>query len=139
MSLFIYLVFLISFEYCVGNSPTFSASYFGVSFSLRVFAFNEENKKCATHPCGLRVCTPAAAHIFRTMKFSVSAVVRVAVEPKNAQDLPKLVEGLKRLAKSDPLVQCTTANVRRRIFGVFSVFYFSSSISGIKCEFRKKH
>jgi len=40
------------------------------------------------------------------MKFSVSPVVRVAVEPKNAADLPKLVEGLKRLAKSDPCVQC---------------------------------
>jgi len=32
--------------------------------------------------------------------------VRIAVEPKNAGDLPKLVEGLKRLAKSDPMVQC---------------------------------
>jgi len=42
-----------------------------------------------------------------TMKFSVSPVVRVAVEPKNPSDLPKLVEGLKRLSKSDPLVQCT--------------------------------
>jgi len=31
----------------------------------------------------------------------------VAVEPKVASDLPKLVEGLKRLAKSDPMVQCT--------------------------------
>jgi len=41
------------------------------------------------------------------MKFSVSAVVRVAVEPKNPADLPKLVEGLKRLSKSDPLVQIT--------------------------------
>merc|ERR1712240_30487 len=31
---------------------------------------------------------------------------RVAVEPKNPADLPKLVEGLKRLSKSDPMVQC---------------------------------
>jgi elongation factor 2 len=40
----------------------------------------------------------------RDMKYSVSPVVRVAVQVKNAADLPKLVEGLKRLAKSDPLV-----------------------------------
>jgi len=40
----------------------------------------------------------------KDMKFSVSPVVRCAVEPKNPQDLPKLVEGLKRLAKSDPMV-----------------------------------
>jgi elongation factor 2 len=33
--------------------------------------------------------------------------VRVAVECKNPADLPKLVEGLKRLAKSDPMVQCS--------------------------------
>lgn len=44
------------------------------------------------------------AHVLRTMKFSVSPVVRVAVEPKNPSDLPKLVEGLKRLSKSDPMV-----------------------------------
>lgn len=42
----------------------------------------------------------------RDMKYSVSPVVRVAVEAKNPADLPKLVEGLKRLAKSDPLVVC---------------------------------
>jgi len=47
------------------------------------------------------------AHNMRVMKFSVSPVVRVAVECKNPADLPKLVEGLKRLAKSDPLVQCS--------------------------------
>lgn len=47
------------------------------------------------------------AHNMKVMKFSVSPVVRVAVECKNPSDLPKLVEGLKRLSKSDPMVQCT--------------------------------
>ena len=46
------------------------------------------------------------AHNLKVMKFSVSPVVRVAVECKNPSDLPKLVEGLKRLSKSDPMVQC---------------------------------
>merc|ERR1712018_479661 len=45
------------------------------------------------------------AHNFKQMKFSVSPVVRVSVEVKNPADLPKLVEGLKRLSKSDPMVQ----------------------------------
>lgn len=48
------------------------------------------------------------AHNMKQMKFSVSPVVRVAVEPKDPQHLPKLVEGLKRLAKSDPMVLCIT-------------------------------
>jgi elongation factor 2 len=47
------------------------------------------------------------AKTIRAMKYSVSPVVRVAVQPKNPADLPKLVEGLKRMAKSDPLVQVT--------------------------------
>jgi elongation factor 2 len=46
------------------------------------------------------------AYPLKSMKYSVSPVVRVAIEPKNPSDLPKLVEGLKRLSKSDPLVQC---------------------------------
>eukprot|EP00123_Amoebidium_parasiticum_P010054 comp19862_c0_seq1/m.23990 comp19862_c0_seq1/g.23990 ORF comp19862_c0_seq1/g.23990 comp19862_c0_seq1/m.23990 type:complete len:843 (-) comp19862_c0_seq1:284-2812(-) len=51
------------------------------------------------------ITTYENAHNMRVMKYSVSPVVRVAVECRNPQDLPKLVEGLKRLAKSDPLVQ----------------------------------
>jgi elongation factor 2 len=47
------------------------------------------------------------AHNIKTMKFAVSPVVRVAVEVTNSADLPKLVEGLKRLSKSDPLVLIT--------------------------------
>lgn len=49
--------------------------------------------------------TSETAHNMKVMKFSVSPVVQVAVEVKNAADLPKLVEGLKRLSKSDPCVQ----------------------------------
>ncbi len=70
-------------------------------------------------PCGNTIClvgvdqfilktatitTDENAHPMKAMKFSVSPVVQVAVEPKNASDLPKLVEGLKRLSKSDPCV-----------------------------------
>jgi len=49
------------------------------------------------------------AHNMKQMKFSVSPVVRVAVEPKDPQQLPKLVEGMKRLAKSDPMVLCVSS------------------------------
>ncbi|XP_077988917.1 elongation factor 2b-like [Glandiceps talaboti] len=52
------------------------------------------------------ISTYENAHNLKVMKFSVSPVVRVAVEAKNPSELPKLVEGLKRLAKSDPMVQC---------------------------------
>merc|ERR1712187_800517 len=48
------------------------------------------------------------AYNIKAMKYSVSPVVKVAVKPKDGKDLPKLVEGLKKLSKSDPLVVCTT-------------------------------
>merc|ERR1711988_438459 len=48
------------------------------------------------------------AHNIADMKYSVSPVVKVAVKPKDGKDLPKMVEGLKKLSKSDPLVVCTT-------------------------------
>lgn len=51
------------------------------------------------------ITSSETAHNMKVMKFSVSPVVQVAVEVKNASDLPKLVEGLKRLSKSDPCVQ----------------------------------
>ncbi|KAL4070743.1 P-loop containing nucleoside triphosphate hydrolase protein [Scleroderma citrinum] len=59
--------------------------------------------------------TSETAHNMRVMKFSVSPVVQVAVEVKNAADLPKLVEGLKRLSKSDPCVQAWIADTGEHI------------------------
>jgi len=61
------------------------------------------------------ISTSESAHNLKVMKFSVSPVVKVAVEVKNANDLPKLVEGLKRLSKSDPCVQCYTADTGEHI------------------------
>merc|ERR1712186_199269 len=54
------------------------------------------------------ISTFEQCHNMKVMKFSVSPVVKVAVEAKNPSDLPKLVEGLKRLSKSDPMVQIYT-------------------------------
>ncbi|KAF9997407.1 Elongation factor 2 [Entomortierella chlamydospora] len=56
------------------------------------------------------ITTCETAHNLKVMKFSVSPVVQVAVECKSAADLPKLVEGLKRLSKSDPCVLCFTSD-----------------------------
>ncbi|KAH8817492.1 elongation factor 2 [Xylogone sp. PMI_703] len=48
--------------------------------------------------------TSETAHNFKVMKFSVRPVVQRSVEVKNPQDLPKLVEGLKRLSNADTSV-----------------------------------
>merc|ERR1719460_2498117 len=46
------------------------------------------------------ITTLDTAHNIVAMKYSVSPVVKVAVKPKDGKDLPKLVEGLKKLSKS---------------------------------------
>lgn len=74
------------------------------------------------------------AHNLRVMKFSVSPVVRVAVEAKNPADLPKLVEGLKRLAKSDPMVQVSRSlqtTILREYTKSKPAFFFVLRISSV--------
>lgn len=43
------------------------------------------------------------AYLIRDMKFAVAPVVQVSVSPKNGADLPKLLDALGKLAKSDPM------------------------------------
>jgi len=54
------------------------------------------------------ITTLEDAYPIRAMKYSVSPVVRVSVKVKDPANLPKLVEGMRKLSKSDPLVVCTT-------------------------------
>ena len=42
-------------------------------------------------------------YIFEPLKFNTLSVVRTATEPLNPQDLPKMVEGLRKINKSYPL------------------------------------
>lgn len=77
------------------------------------------------------------AHNFVTMKYSVSPVVRVAVEVCNAADLPKLMEGLKRLAKSDPLVLCYTARTGEHVVAGAGELHLEICIKDLAEEFMK--
>lgn len=82
------------------------------------------------------------AHNIRVLKFSVSPVVRVAVEPKNASDLPKLVEGLKKLSKSDPLVLCYTEESGEHIIAGCGELHVEICLNDLvneyaKCEIKK--
>lgn len=61
------------------------------------------------------ITTFERSHNTWVIKFSVSPAVRVIVEAKNPASLPKLVEGLKQLAKSDPMVQCISEESRKHI------------------------
>jgi elongation factor 2 len=77
------------------------------------------------------------AHSIRVMKFSVSPVVRVAVEVKSASDLPKLVEGLRKLSKSDPLVVCTTEESGEHIIAGCGELHVEICLKDLEEEFAK--
>jgi elongation factor 2 len=83
------------------------------------------------------IATDENAHNFVDMKYSVAPVVRVAVEPKNAADLPKLMEGLKRLAKSDPLVQCFTAPTGEHIIAGAGELHLEICLKDLRDDFMK--
>ena len=63
------------------------------------------------------ITTSSAAHIIRSMKYTVSPVVRVAVNAKNPADLPKLIAGLIKMSKADPLVQVINTETEHIICG----------------------
>ncbi|AIB09773.1 elongation factor EF-2 (nucleomorph) [Lotharella oceanica] len=50
------------------------------------------------------------AYPIKAMKFSVHPVVRRAITVLDPNNLPKLIDGMKKLSKSDPLVQCIEDN-----------------------------
>jgi len=83
------------------------------------------------------ISTFEQAHPFVTMKYSVSPVVRVAVECANASDLPKLMEGLKRLAKSDPLVLCFTAPTGEHVIAGAGELHLEICLKDLKDDFMK--
>lgn len=43
-------------------------------------------------------------YIFRPLKFNTASVIKIAVEPVNPSELPKMLDGLRKINKSYPLV-----------------------------------
>jgi elongation factor 2 len=76
-------------------------------------------------------------HTIVSMKYSVSPVVRTAVDVTNAADLPKLMEGLKRLTKSDPLVMCTTTPTGEHIIAAAGELHLEICIKDLRDDFMK--
>merc|ERR1712176_1393681 len=77
------------------------------------------------------------AHCIKVMKYSVSPVVRVAVDVTTANDLPKLVEGLKKLSKSDPLVLCITEETGEHIIAGCGELHVEICLKDLEEEYAK--
>merc|ERR1711959_756005 len=78
-----------------------------------------------------------SAHNIRVMKYSVSPVVQQSVRPKNPADLPKLVEGLKRLSKSDPIVQCFSSESGEHVVAGAGELHLEICLKDLEEDFMK--
>merc|ERR1719321_2448251 len=77
------------------------------------------------------------AHNIKVMKYSVSPVVQVSAAPKNPSDLPKLVEGLKRLSKSDPIVKCFSSESGEHIVAGAGELHLEICLKDLEEDFMK--
>jgi len=83
------------------------------------------------------IATHEGAHNIKVMKYSVSPVVEQSVRPKNPADLPKLVEGLKRLSKSDPIVVCKTNESGEHIVAGAGELHLEICLKDLQDDFMK--
>merc|ERR1712032_634634 len=81
------------------------------------------------------ITTIEDAFIITAMKYSVSPVVKVAVKPKDGKDLPKLVEGLKKLSKSDPLVICSNEESGEHVIAGCGELHVEICLKDLRDEF----
>jgi len=98
-----------------GNADVFEKNLQRVCLAMGRYIENLDDAPCGNLVCMVgidkylmktgTISTSPAACCFKTMKFSVSPVVRVAVKPKKSGEITELVKGLKLVAKTDPCVQ----------------------------------
>lgn len=77
-----------------------SKTYVTCGNTVALLGLDDVIKKTCT------ISNSESAHSIWQMKFSVSPVVWVSIAPKKENELPKLIEGMKKLALSDPLIEC---------------------------------
>lgn len=68
----------------------------------------------------------------RTIKFGVSPIVQRSIRPKSMADLPKMIEGMKKLSKSDPVVKCTTSEAGESIIAGTGDLHLEICIEDLK-------
>lgn len=54
------------------------------------------------------------AYIFKPLKFNTQSVIKIAVEPVNPSELPKMLDGLRKINKSYPLVTTKVSWTHRK-------------------------
>ena len=85
------------------------------------------------------VCDQDSQDVFplKNMKYSVSPVVQIAVETAKPSDIGKLVEGLKKLAKSDQLLQVSMSESGQHILAGAGELHLEICLNDLANEYCK--
>ncbi|KAJ2332041.1 translation elongation factor 2, partial [Coemansia sp. RSA 2681] len=78
------------------------------------------------------ITTSETAHNMKAIKFSYTPVVNITVDVINLRDLPKLVEGLKCLSRSDPCVQCHSSTTGEFIVAGASKLHLGACLKDLE-------
>jgi elongation factor 2 len=73
-----------------------------------------------------------AAGTIKPLKFSVAPILRKSVACRNPADLPKLLKGLERLAKADPLIECSLEETGEHIVAGAGELHLEVCLDGLK-------
>lgn len=73
-------------------------------------------------------------HIFKPLQFQTQSVMKIATEPLNPSELPKMVEGLRKINKSYPLaVTKVEESGEHAILGTGEIYLDSLMKVGLGC------
>ncbi|KAL7713464.1 Elongation factor 2 [Entamoeba marina] len=78
------------------------------------------------------------SHIIKEIKFTHNPIICVSVEPKDPSNLPKLVEGMKRLSKIDPLCSCFTEETGEHIIAGITELHVNALLEYLQENNRQK-
>jgi U5 small nuclear ribonucleoprotein component len=73
--------------------------------------------------------------IFRPLEFHSEAVIKIACEPLNPSELPKMLEGLRKISKSYPLARTKVEESGEHIIFGSGELYMDSVLSDLRTEF----
>lgn len=73
--------------------------------------------------------------IFRPLEFHTEAVIKVACEPLNPSELPKMLEGLRKINKSYPLARTKVEESGEHIIFGTGELYMDSILNEMRTQF----
>ncbi len=73
--------------------------------------------------------------IFRPLDFHTEAVIKVACEPLNPSELPKMLEGLRKISKSYPLARTKVEESGEHLIFGTGELYLDTVLSDLRTQF----